>query len=215
MAETTSAAETTEKNDFLPQGEGWVEVSTSGAPIFKPELAVAEGAFLQGIAYDVILCRGGANECKVWEGILIRLEHPTVAMRGEEQVTVEAGEDVLVANHAILSDVARRATRPTTAQRVKLQPTEQKEHATNKKWSYWDYRIAFGPVVDRAKEGLDRLPENEPILEILAKFEKGLGGKAPDQGSKPILQSFHRRLNVLKAMGTPFVPQLEETTSAA
>lgn len=189
---------------FLPSEAGWVEVSTGGAAIYKPEAAVAEGKAIRGKAYDVILAKGGSSDCKIWEAIVIRLDEPTIGFRGEEQVTVEAGEDILVANHAILSDVARRAIHPRHAQSVKLMPTEQKEHATNKKWSYWDYRIGFGPVVDRFAEGLQRLPEREDILVALAEYEKGLNGGKPDDGSKKVLQSFHQRLRMLAAAGTPF-----------
>lgn len=213
---TEAAANTAPVNDgFLPQEAGWVEVSTTGAAIFKPEAAVAEGKPLKGIAYDVILAKGGTSDCKIWEAIVVRTTEPTIGFKGEGQVVVDAGEDVLIASHAILSDVARRALNPNTAQHVKLMPTEQKVHASNKKWSYWDYRIAFGPIVSRATENLFRLPERDDVLSAMAEYEAGLGGRAPDDGSKKVLASYHQRLRVLSAQGTPFIPQLAEATASA
>ncbi len=204
------------KNDgFLPQGEGWVEVSTSGAAIYKPEAAVAEGKAIVGVAYDVILCKGGTSNCKIWEAIVFRLDEPTIGEKDGEQVEVPAGEDILVPNHAILSDIARRATHPRTAPRIKLLPTEQKETAANKKFHYWDYRIGFGPVVDRAKENLFRIPERQDILQTMHEYVEGLKGGKPDDGSVKIVQSFKQRLRVLEAAGDKFVPQLPESTTSA
>lgn len=204
------------KNDgFLPQEAGWVEVSTSGAAIYKPEAAVAEGKALRGIAYDVILAKGGTNACKIWEAIVVRLEEATIGEKDGEQVEVAAGEDILIANHAILSEIARRAVNPKMVPRIKLLPTEQKETAANKKFHYWDYRIGYGPTVDRFAEGLHRIPERADILQTMHDYVASLKGGAPDDGSKKIVQSFQQRLRVLEAQGEKFVPQLPETASSA
>lgn len=195
------------KDDFLP--EGWVEVSSSGAPIFKPEAAVAEGVDLEGIAYDVIFCRGGASKSEVWEAIVFRATKPTVGFNSEgQQVKVNAGEDIIIANSALLGEIARRAMNPRVAQYVKIRPTELKDHASRKGWSFWDFRVAFGPTIDRAKENLHRLPERTDILEHLAAFEdklKASGEKAEEQDKK-ILASYHARLRTVQAFEASAAP---------
>lgn len=187
------------RDDFLP--EGWVEVSSSGAPIYKPEAAVAEGADLEGIAYDVIFARGGASKSEIWEAIVVRATKPTVGFKSDgEQVKVQPGEDIIIANSALLAEVARRAQNPRTAQHVKIRPTELKDHATRKGWSFWDFRVAFGPMVDRNKENLLRLPERTDILEHLAAFEEKLkaSGEKPEEQDKKILASYHARLRTMQ-----------------
>ena len=188
-------------DDFLP--EGWTEVSSSGAPIYKPEAAVAEGKDLEGIAYDVIFARGGASKSEIWEAIVVRATKETVGFKSDgEQVKVMPGEDVIIANSALLAEVARRAQNPRSAQYVKIRPTELKDHATRKGWSFWDFRVAFGPMVDRSKENLQRLPERQDILEHLAAFEEKLkaSGEKPEEQDKKILASFHARLRTMQAL---------------
>lgn len=187
------------RDDFTP--EGWIEVSTSGAPIYKPETGVAEGKDLEGIAYDVIFALGGATDSEVWEAILFRASKQTIAFKGDEQVTVEVGEDVLIPNSALLSEVARRAMDPRYGQYTKVRPTEQKEHASKKGWKFWDFRIAYGPKVERAKENLHRLPERQDILDRLATFEAKLKaeGKTAVEQDKKILASYHQRLRTIAA----------------
>lgn len=212
MAKNAKAAEmetkgTDVKDDFLP--EGWVEVSSSGAPIYKPEAAVAEGADLEGIAYDVILCRGGASKSEVWEAIVFRATKPTIGFNSEgQQVKVAAGEDVIIASSALLGELARRAQNPRVAQHAKIRPTELKDHASRKGWSFWDFRVAYGPTVDRNKEGLQRLPERTDILEHLAAFEAKLkeSGDKPEEQDKKILASFHARLRTMQALEASAAP---------
>ncbi len=196
------------KDDFAP--EGWTEVSTSGAPIYKPETGVAEGKDLEGIAYDVIFALGGATDSEVWEAILFRATKETIAFKGEEQVVVQPGEDVLIPNSALLSEVARRAMDPRNGQYTKIRPTEQKEHASKKTWKFWDFRIAYGPKVDRIKENLHRLPERQDILDRLATFEAKLKaeGKQAIEQDKKILASYHQRLRTIAAE-TQGAPQLQ------
>lgn len=189
------------KDDFLP--EGWVEVSSSGAPIYKPEAAVAEGADLEGVAYDVIFCRGGASKSEVWEAIVFRVSKPTIGFNSDgQQVKVNPGEDIIIANSALLGEIARRAQNPRVAQYVKVRPTELKDHASRKGWSFWDFRVAFGPTVDRAKENLHRLPERTDILEHLAAFEAKLkeSGEKAEEQDKKILASYHARTRTIQAL---------------
>lgn len=185
-----------ENDDFLV--EGLQEVSTAGAAIYKPEVGLAEGKDLYGIAYCTALCLGGVSDSglDVWEAIVFQLLEPTIAMRGEEQVIVEAGEDVLIANNVLLADVARRADNPRVAQIVKLRPKGRESHATKKGWEYWDFRIALGKTVDRAERGLIIWPERPEIHAKLAEFEKKLkaANQAPLAADAKILSSYHRRM---------------------
>lgn len=190
-----------EKDDFLPEGGGWREVDTSGAAIYKPETAVAEGADLEGIPYDVILCLGGASDCGVWEAIVFRATKPTVAFRGEEQIVVQPGEDVMIANSALLQPIALKAIQHKMLQHVKLRPTEKKEHATNKKWEYWDFRFALGPMVDREKLGLMRAPERPDIFAKMEEFKSKLNGTQPKREDAKVLASYEMRKRALEQQG--------------
>lgn len=208
--EKLGASETTnEPDNFLPGGE-WVEISQTGAPIYKPEAGVAEGKPLQGIAYDTILALGGSSNCGVWEAIIVRTTLPTIAFKDGEQVEVPAGEDVLIAANALLGDVVRASRHGSRVRHVKIQPIEEKEHSKIKGRSYWVYRIGLGPFVDRTAEGLFMLPERADIFEKLAEFEKGLKDKTVDNdpGSAVILQSYRRRLQEMAAVTGNSAPQL-------
>jgi len=201
-----------EADDFLPAG--WVEVSTSGAPIYKTEAGLAEGVDLEGVAYDTILCLGGMSDSQVWEAIVVKTSKPTIAFRGGERVEVAAGEDVIIAHEALLGEVARRAEHPKTAQYVKIRPAELKAHATKKGRNFWDFRIAFGPKVDREKEGLFRMPERLDIHEKLEEFVKSLAGKAPSETDAKSLAKFEVRKRQMVLAEARAVQQLSAAAAS-
>jgi hypothetical protein len=213
-AATTAGAPTEEIDNFLPKVEGWVEIDSSGAAVYKPEVGLAEGKALMGIPYDVILALGGAAECKVWEAIVIRVLEPTVGTKGGEQVVVEAGEDILMPTNALLSDIARAALHPTRVRQVKLMPKGLVDHATKKSWQFWDFRIGLGPFVERAKENLYKFEERADIHEKLLAYEEGLkaGTSKRDDGSERVLAAFHQRLRMLAAEGKS-APALQQASA--
>ena len=195
-ATATAPTNGAEADDFKP--EGWTEVSSSGAPIYKAEAGLAEGVDLEGIAYDTILCLGGASDCGVWEGIMVRATKPTIGFRGDERVEVAAGEDVMIPHEALLGEVARRAVMKQ-AQLVKIRPSELKQHASKKGWQFWDFRIAFGPKVDREEQQLFRAPERPEIFAKLEEFVANLKGATPKETDAKILASFAARKRVVEA----------------